>query len=62
MKVARQRRRNLTNTLPTLLAATGIEACITGMLTRMQTGRFKVFKSQNAWTDEFRYYGAMRMV
>ena len=26
------------------------------MLTRMQTGRLKIFRSQNAWMDEFRYY------
>jgi hypothetical protein len=34
----------------------GVEAGITEMLTRMQTGRFKVFKNQNAWMEEFRYY------
>ena len=26
------------------------------MLTRMQTGRFKVFKSHNDWFEEFRLY------
>ena len=26
------------------------------MLTRMQTGRFKVFKSHNDWWEEFRLY------
>jgi hypothetical protein len=34
----------------------GVEAGITEMLTRMQTGRFKVFKGQNHWIEEFRYY------
>jgi hypothetical protein len=34
----------------------GVEAGITEMLERMQTGRFKVFRGQDHWTEEFRYY------
>ena len=34
----------------------GIEAGITQMLERMQTGRFKVFRWQDQWMEEFRYY------
>jgi len=34
----------------------GVEAGITEMLTRMQTGRFKVFRGQSQWLEEFRYY------
>ena len=34
----------------------GIEAGITEMLTRMQTGRFKVFRGNDQWIEEFRYY------
>jgi hypothetical protein len=34
----------------------GVEAGITEMLTRMQTGRFKVFRGQDQWIEEFRYY------
>ena len=34
----------------------GIEAGITEMLERMQTGRFKVFRGQEQWMEEFRYY------
>jgi hypothetical protein len=34
----------------------GIEAGIAEMLERMQTGRFKVFRGQDHWMEEFRYY------
>ena len=34
----------------------GIEAGITEMLERMQTGRLKVFRGQEQWMEEFRYY------
>jgi hypothetical protein len=34
----------------------GVEAGITEMLQRMQTGRFKVFRGQSQWMEEFRYY------
>jgi hypothetical protein len=34
----------------------GVEAGITEMLVRMQTGRFKVFRGQGQWLEEFRYY------
>jgi len=34
----------------------GIEAGITEMLERMQTGRLKVFRGQDQWMEEFRYY------
>jgi hypothetical protein len=34
----------------------GIEAGITEMLTRMQTARFKVFRGQEQFIEEFRYY------
>ena len=34
----------------------GVEAGITEMLERMQTGRFKVFRGQEQWLEEFRYY------
>jgi hypothetical protein len=34
----------------------GVEAGITEMLTRMQTGRFKVFRENDLWMEEFRYY------
>jgi terminase large subunit-like protein len=34
----------------------GIEAGITDMLTRMLTGRFKVFRGLDQWMEEFRYY------
>jgi hypothetical protein len=34
----------------------GIEAGIAEMLERMQTGRFKVFRGQDHWIEEFRYY------
>ena len=34
----------------------GVEAGISLMLTRMQTGRFKVFKHLNEWFEEFRLY------
>lgn len=34
----------------------GTEAGITGMLTRMQTGRFKVFSTLGGWVEEFRLY------
>lgn len=34
----------------------GVEAGITTMLERMQTGRFKVFRGQDQWLEEFRYY------
>ena len=33
-----------------------VEAGLMDMLTRMQTGRFKVFKSHNDWWEEFRLY------
>ncbi len=33
-----------------------VEAGLMDMLTRMQTGRFKVFKHLNDWWDEFRLY------
>jgi hypothetical protein len=33
-----------------------VEARITEMLQRMQTGRFKVFRAQDHWLEEFRYY------
>jgi hypothetical protein len=34
----------------------GIEAGITEMLERMQTGRFRVFRGREQWLDEFRFY------
>ena len=34
----------------------GIEAGITEMLTLMQTGIFKVFRGNDQWIEEFRYY------
>ena len=34
----------------------GIEAVITQMLVRMQTGRLKVFRGNDQWMEEFRYY------
>lgn len=34
----------------------GVEAGITEMLERMQTGRWKVFRTCGAWMDEFRLY------
>jgi hypothetical protein len=34
----------------------GVEAGVTDMLTRMQTGRFKVFAQLTEWFDEFRLY------
>jgi hypothetical protein len=34
----------------------GVEAGITEMLERMQTGRFKVFRGNDQWMEEFRYY------
>jgi len=34
----------------------GLEAGITEMLERMQTGRFRVFRGQEQWMEEFRYY------
>ena len=34
----------------------GVEAGITEMLERMQTARFKVFRGQEQWLEEFRYY------
>ena len=34
----------------------GIEAGISEMLERMQTGRFKVFSTLNEWFEEFRLY------
>lgn len=34
----------------------GVEAGITEMLGRMQTGKFKVFEHLNDWFDEFRLY------
>ena len=33
-----------------------VEAGLMDMLTRMQTGRFKVFKELNDWWEEFRFY------
>jgi Terminase RNaseH-like domain len=33
-----------------------VEAGLMDMLNRMQTGRFKVFKSHNDWWEEFRLY------
>jgi hypothetical protein len=33
-----------------------VEAGLMDMLTRMQTGRFKVFKHLNDWWEEFRLY------
>ena len=33
-----------------------VEAGLTAMLTRMQTGKFKVFKHLNDWREEFRLY------
>ena len=33
-----------------------VEAGIMAMLTRMQTGKFKVFKHLNDWFEEFRLY------
>jgi len=33
-----------------------VEAGLMDMLTRMQTGKFKVFKSHNDWWEEFRLY------
>ena len=35
-----------------------VEAGILEMLTRMQTGRFKVFRDPNGWFEEFRIYHA----
>jgi hypothetical protein len=32
----------------------GVEAGITEMLERMQTGRFKVFRGQSQWMEEYR--------
>ena len=46
----------MTNTPPTLLAATGIEAGITEMLERMQTGRLKVFRGIGTVDGRTRYY------
>jgi hypothetical protein len=34
----------------------GVEAGITEMLERMQTARFKVFRGQEQWLEEFRFY------
>ncbi|WP_217589756.1 terminase [Burkholderia sp. GbtcB21] len=34
----------------------GVEAGVTDMLERMQTGRWKVFKHLSGWLDEFRLY------
>jgi hypothetical protein len=34
----------------------GVEAGITDLLSRMQTGRFKVFKHLNDWFQEYRMY------
>ena len=34
----------------------GVEAGITEMLERMQTARFKIFRGQERWLEEFRYY------
>lgn len=34
----------------------GVEAGVTEMLERMQTGRWKVFKHLSGWMDEFRLY------
>jgi len=34
----------------------GVEQGITEMLERVQTGRFKVFRGQEQWIEEFRYY------
>src|SRR5262245_65345183 len=33
-----------------------VEAGLMDMLTRMQSGRFKVFKHHNDWWEEFRLY------
>ena len=33
-----------------------VEAGLMDMLTRMQTGKFKVFKELNDWFEEFRLY------
>ena len=33
-----------------------VEAGLADMLTRMESGRFKVFKHNNDWLDEFRLY------
>ena len=37
-------------------AAWEVETGIAEMLERMQTGRFKVFRGQEHWMEEFRYY------
>ena len=34
----------------------GVEAGISDMLDRMQTGRFKVFSTETEWFEEFRLY------
>jgi len=34
----------------------GVEAGVVEMLERMQTGRFKVFRGNDQWMEEFRYY------
>ena len=34
----------------------GVEAGVTDMLDRMQTGKFKVFAHLSQWFDEFRLY------
>jgi hypothetical protein len=34
----------------------GVEAGIAEMLERVQTGRFKVFRGQEQWIEELRYY------
>ena len=34
----------------------GVEAGISDMLMRMQTGRFKVFRTLGEWFEEFRLY------
>jgi hypothetical protein len=38
------------------LICCGVEAGLMAMLTRMQTGKFKVFKHLNDWWEEFRLY------
>ena len=37
------------------MAAWALKQLLLRMLTRMQTGRFKVFRGQEQWMEEFRY-------
>ena len=38
------------------IKSVSVEAGLMDMLTRMQTGRFKVFRHLNDWFEEFRIY------